>query len=186
MNDSIAPAFPDFASIDTVTCVGAGTIGGGWAAYFLAQGFRVKIWDPAPDAAEKFTRLLDAAWPALTELDMAPDADRDAWSVHTDLAEAVAGTGFVQESAPEDLSLKRGLLSRIDAVCAPEIVIGSSTSGYSMTEMATEAVHPERLVVGHPFNPPISSHSSRSSAASRVRRRPSTGPATSTLASASP
>ncbi|TGD11983.1 3-hydroxyacyl-CoA dehydrogenase NAD-binding domain-containing protein [Brevibacterium sp. S111] len=154
MNDSIAPAFPDFASIDTVTCVGAGTIGGGWAAYFLAQGFRVKIWDPAPDAAEKFTRLLDAAWPALTELDMAPDADRDAWSVHTDLAEAVAGTGFVQESAPEDLSLKRGLLSRIDAVCAPEIVIGSSTSGYSMTEMATEAVHPERLVVGHPFNPP--------------------------------
>ena len=147
-------AHPDFDSITTVTCVGAGTIGGGWAAYFLAQGFRVRIWDPAPDAAQKFSRLLDAAWPALTELDMVAAADRTAWSVHTDLAEAVTGTGFVQESAPEDLALKRRLLAQIDAVCEPSIVIGSSTSGYSMTEMATEAAHPERLVVGHPFNPP--------------------------------
>ncbi|WP_166971523.1 3-hydroxyacyl-CoA dehydrogenase NAD-binding domain-containing protein [Brevibacterium atlanticum] len=146
--------FPDFAAITTVTCIGAGTIGGGWAAYFLAQGYRVKIWDPAPDAAEKFSRLLDAAWPALAELDMVAGADPTAWSIHTDLAEAVAGTGFVQESAPEDLALKRGLLAQIDAVCDPSVVIGSSTSGYSMTEMATEAVHSERLVVGHPFNPP--------------------------------
>jgi carnitine 3-dehydrogenase len=147
-------AFPDFAAIETVTCVGAGTIGGGWAAYFLAQGYRVKIWDPAPDAAEKFSRLLDAAWPALAELDMVAGADPTAWSIHTDLTKAVAGTGFVQESAPEDLALKRGLLAQIDAACDPNVVIGSSTSGYSMTEMATEAVHPERLVVGHPFNPP--------------------------------
>lgn len=147
-------AYPDFASIDTVTCIGAGTIGGGWAAYFLARGFTVKVWDPAPDAAEKLTRLIDAAWPALAELDMVEGADKDAWSVHTDLAEAVAGTGFVQESAPEDLDLKRSLLAGIDAVCDSDVVIGSSTSGYSMTEMATQAHHPERLVVGHPFNPP--------------------------------
>ena len=144
MNDpTAAAAHPDFDSITTVTCVGAGTIGGGWAAYFLAQGFRVRIWDPAPDAAQKFSRLLDAAWPALTELDMVAEADRTAWSVHTDLAEALTGTGFVQESAPEDLALKRRLLAQIDAVCDPSIVIGSSTSGYSMTEMATEAVHPD-------------------------------------------
>ena len=161
MNDSThaapapsSPVFPDFDAIGSITCVGAGTIGGGWAAYFLAQGYRVKIWDPAPDAGEKFNRLLDAAWPALAELDMVAGADRTAWSIHTDLAEAVAGTGFVQESAPEDLALKRGLLAQIDEVCPPNIVISSSTSGYSMTEMATEAAHPERLVVGHPFNPP--------------------------------
>lgn len=161
MNDSThaapapsSPVFPDFDAIGSITCVGAGTIGGGWAAYFLAQGYRVKIWDPAPDAGDKFNRLLDAAWPALAELDMVAGADRTAWSIHTDLAEAVAGTGFVQESAPEDLALKRGLLAQIDEVCPPNIVISSSTSGYSMTEMATEAAHPERLVVGHPFNPP--------------------------------
>lgn len=149
-----APSYPDFESITTVTCIGAGTIGGGWAAYFLAQGFTVRVWDPAPEAGEKLTRLIDAAWPALAELDMAPGADKDAWTVHTDLAEAVAGTGFVQESAPEDLDLKRNLLASIDAVCDEHVVIGSSTSGYSMTEMAVSARHPERLVVGHPFNPP--------------------------------
>lgn len=149
-----AQSYPDVASITTVTCIGAGTIGGGWAAYFLAQGYTVRVWDPAPDAAEKLTRLIDAAWPALAELDMVAGADRHAWTVHTDLAEAVAGTGFVQESAPEDLELKRSLLASIDAVCDEHVVIGSSTSGYSMTEMAVDARHPERLVVGHPFNPP--------------------------------
>lgn len=149
-----AQAYPNIESITTVTCIGAGTIGGGWAAYFLAQGYTVRVWDPAPDAAEKLSGLIDAAWPALAELDMVAGADKHAWTVHTDLAEAVAGTGFVQESAPEDLELKRSLLASIDAVCDEHVVIGSSTSGYSMSEMAVNARHPERLVVGHPFNPP--------------------------------
>ncbi|MEE2570007.1 3-hydroxyacyl-CoA dehydrogenase NAD-binding domain-containing protein [Pseudarthrobacter sp. J64] len=140
--------------VDTVACVGIGTIGGGWAAYFLAQGYRVKAWDPAPDAESRLRRLIDAAWPALTKLGLAPNASKDNFTVHSDLAEAVAGAGFVQESAPEVLELKRSLLARIDAVTAEDVVIASSTSGYGMTEMATEAANPARLVVGHPFNPP--------------------------------
>jgi carnitine 3-dehydrogenase len=140
--------------IDTIACVGIGTIGGGWAAYFLAQGYRVKAWDPSPDAESKLRRLIDAAWPALTKLGLAPHASKDNFTVHADLAEAVAGVGFVQESAPEVLELKRSLLARIDSVTAHDVVIASSTSGYGMTEMATEAVNPARLVVGHPFNPP--------------------------------
>ncbi|MDN6124291.1 MAG: 3-hydroxyacyl-CoA dehydrogenase NAD-binding domain-containing protein [Brevibacterium sp.] len=151
---ALVPSYPDIGSITTVTCIGAGTIGGGWAAYFLAQGFTVRVWDPAPDAGEKLTRLIDAAWPALPQLDMGEGADKDAWTVQTDLDEAEDATGLVQESAPENLELKRGLLASIDAVCEENVVIGSSTSGYSMTEMALEAEHPERLVVGHPFNPP--------------------------------
>ena len=67
----------------------AGTIGGGWAAYFLARGYTVKVWDPDPTAGERLTRLIDAAWPALAELDMVPGADRTAWTIHTDLAEAL-------------------------------------------------------------------------------------------------
>lgn len=140
--------------VDTVACVGIGTIGGGWAAYFLAQGYRVKAWDPSPDAESKLRRLIDAAWPALTKLGLAPHASKDNFTVHSDLAEAVDGVGFVQESAPEVLDLKRSLLARIDSVTAQDVVIASSTSGYGMTEMATEAANPARLVVGHPFNPP--------------------------------
>ncbi|GAA2101374.1 MULTISPECIES: 3-hydroxyacyl-CoA dehydrogenase NAD-binding domain-containing protein [Brevibacterium] len=140
--------------VRTIACVGAGTIGGGWAAYFLARGYTVKVWDPSPEAGERLTRLIDNAWPALRELDLLDGADKDAWTVHTDLAEAVEGVDFVQESAPEDLELKRRLFADLDSVCAPDVVIASSTSGYSMTEMATEVTGGDRFVVGHPFNPP--------------------------------
>lgn len=144
-------------SIDTVACVGAGTIGGGWAAYFLSRGLRVRVWDPSPVAGEKLARLIDTAWPALTRLGLAEGADKDAWTVHTDLAEALDGAGFVQESAPEDLSMKQELLLGIARAAAEDVVIASSTSGYPMTDMAEAAAAEglaDRLVVGHPFNPP--------------------------------
>ncbi|GAA2177203.1 3-hydroxyacyl-CoA dehydrogenase NAD-binding domain-containing protein [Leucobacter tardus] len=145
---------PRMDDIRTVACVGIGTIGGGWAAYFLARGYRVRAWDPAPDAAERVRALIAAAWPALTQLGLAEGADPENISVHSDLAEALDGVQFVQENAPEVLEMKRRLLAEIDAAAPPEAIIASSTSGYSMTEMALEAEHPERLVVGHPFNPP--------------------------------
>jgi carnitine 3-dehydrogenase len=139
---------------ETVACVGAGVIGGGWVAHFLAQGFAVRAWDPAPDAEAKLRRLVDAAWPALTSLGLADGASRDNLVVTATLAEAVTDATFVQESAPEDLPLKQKLLAEIDAVTPAGIVVASSTSGYGMTEMQADAVTPERLVVGHPFNPP--------------------------------
>ena len=144
-------------SIDTVACVGAGTIGGGWAAYFLSRGLRVRVWDPSPVAGEKLARLIDTAWPALTRLGLAEGADNDALTIHTDLAEALDGAGFVQESAPEDLAMKQDLLLGIARAAAEDVVIASSTSGYPMTDMAEAAAAEglaDRLVVGHPFNPP--------------------------------
>jgi carnitine 3-dehydrogenase len=139
---------------ETVACVGAGVIGGGWVAHFLAQGFHVRAWDPAADAEAKLRRLVDAAWPALTSLGLAEGASRDNLAVTATLAEAVTDAVFVQESAPEDLPLKQKLLAEIDAVTPAGVVVASSTSGYGMTEMQADAVTPERLVVGHPFNPP--------------------------------
>lgn len=144
----------DSVQNERVACVGAGVIGGGWAAHFLARGYRVTAWDPAPDAQERLRRTVDAAWPALVELGLAPGADRDRLSVTATLEEAVAEAVFVQESGPEDLELKRDLLARIDAAAPADVVIGSSTSGFPATEMQTRCRTPERLVVGHPFNPP--------------------------------
>jgi len=129
-------------------------IGGGWAAYFLARGYDVVAWDPAPDAEERLRHLVAAAWPALTELGLAEGADPDRLVVAPDLEKAVADTDLVQESAPEVLDLKRRLLADIDAAAAPHVVISSSTSGFGMSEMQTSCARPERTVVGHPFNPP--------------------------------
>jgi carnitine 3-dehydrogenase len=140
--------------VRTVTCIGAGVIGGGWAAYFLARGYRVVAWDPAEDAADRLQHLIGAAWPALTELGLAEGASIDNLTVEPDLASACAQADFVQESAPEDLELKRSLLADIDAATPVDVVVSSSTSGYAMSEMQTRCAHPERTVVGHPFNPP--------------------------------
>ena len=143
--------------IRTVACIGAGVIGAGWAAYFLSRGLRVRAWDPAADAGQKLRRVVDAAWPALTELGLAQGADPGAIELFGTATEAVAGADFVQESAPEDLELKRSLLAELTAAAGaagPDVVVASSTSGFPMTDMATTADDPSRLVVGHPFNPP--------------------------------
>jgi carnitine 3-dehydrogenase len=140
--------------VRTVACIGAGVIGGGWVAHFLARGMRVVAWDPAPDGTERLARLVEGAWPALTSLGLADGASQDNLTFAASLAEAVADAEFVQESAPENLELKQKLLADIDAATPAGVVVASSTSGYGMTEMQVAAATPERLVVGHPFNPP--------------------------------
>ena len=140
--------------VRTVTCAGTGVIGGGWVAYFLARGYQVRAWDPAPDFEPRLRHLVDQAWPALTELGLAAAASRHNLTVEHDLAAAVDGTDFVQESAPEDLELKQRLLAELDAVTAKPVVISSSTSGFAMSEMQVRCISPERTVVAHPFNPP--------------------------------
>ncbi|UNS98331.1 3-hydroxyacyl-CoA dehydrogenase NAD-binding domain-containing protein [Streptomyces tubbatahanensis] len=149
---TIPPTEP--TDVTKVTCIGAGVIGGGWVAHFLARGYDVTAWDPAPDAPEKLRRLVDAAWPALTQLGLAEGASRDRLTIAGTLEEACAEAQFVQESAPEKLDLKRDLLAQLDAATPSGVVIASSTSGYPMTDMQTEAADPSRLLVGHPFNPP--------------------------------
>jgi carnitine 3-dehydrogenase len=140
--------------VRTVACIGAGTIGGGWAAYFLARGYRVVAWDPASDAEPRLRHLVQQAWPALTELGLAEGASPDNLVVEAELAAACGQADFVQESAPEVIDLKRTLLADIDAATPRDVVISSSTSGFGMTEMQDKCAHPERTVVGHPFNPP--------------------------------
>jgi carnitine 3-dehydrogenase len=144
----------DPEAVRTVTVVGTGVIGGGWAAHFLRRGYDVVAWDPGPDARSRLSALLDTAWPALERLGLSEGASRDRLQWADTLQEAVDHTDFVQESSPEVLEQKVALLAEIDRLTDPEVVIASSTSGLLMTDMAVDCVHPGRLVVGHPFNPP--------------------------------
>ena len=143
----------DPEEVSRVVCIGAGTIGSAWAAQFLSAGLDVVGWDPAPGAEARMRRLVDAAWPALAELELVPGASRDRLRFAASLVEAVAGADFVQESAPEITALKTGLLAEIDAAAPPEAIIASSTSGLDMSELQSQCARPERTVVGHPFNP---------------------------------
>jgi len=141
-------------AVRTVTVVGTGVIGGGWAAHFLRRGYDVVAWDPGPDAPARLSELLDTAWPSLERLGLSPGADRERLRWAGTLEEAVAGTDFVQESSPEVLDAKVGLLAELDRVTPADVVVASSTSGLLMSDMAVECRTPGRFVVGHPFNPP--------------------------------
>jgi carnitine 3-dehydrogenase len=147
-------ARPEPADVRRIACIGAGVIGGGWAAHFLARGYDVVAWDPAPDGAARLRELVATAWPALEALGLAAGAAQGRLSVAPTLEAAVADAEFVQESAPERLELKRELLAAIDRAARAAVVIGSSTSGFAMTDMQPDAPGAVRMVVGHPFNPP--------------------------------
>jgi len=140
--------------IRTVAVIGAGTIGASWAAYFLSRGLAVRASDPAPGAPDLLRRMIAEAWPVLMRLGGRADADPEAWSFDPDPAAAAAGCDFVQESAPERLPIKQELLARLDAVLPPDVVIASSTSGLLASRLSEGCAHPERVVIGHPFNPP--------------------------------
>ena len=141
-------------SVSSVAVVGTGVIGAGWAAHFLRMGFDVAAWDPGDGAAGRLTASVRHAWPVLEKLGLRPGASLSRLRFAGSLAEAVDGAGFVQESAPEVLDLKIKLLAELDAAAPPGVVIGSSTSGFLMSDMAVAASTPARLVVAHPFNPP--------------------------------
>ena len=146
--------FPDPSSVTRVTSLGAGPIGGGWSAHFLARGYDVTAY--LHDAAETpaFMSILETAWKSLTELGLAPGASLDRLRIVTDLEAALDGAEFVQESAPERLDLKQALYGRMGAILPETVVIGSSTSGLMMTDIQADCPTPERTVIGHPFNPP--------------------------------
>ena len=138
-----------------IAIIGAGTIGASWATLFLAKGCDVVVYDPVPDAAGKVADYARAAWPALEELGVAGEPfSTDRLSFAASAGEAATGADFVQESGPENAKLKAPLLAEIDAALAPDRVIASSTSGLTIDTLREGLAHPERILIGHPFNPP--------------------------------
>jgi carnitine 3-dehydrogenase len=145
---------PDPAAVRRVGVIGTGVIGGGWAAHFLRVGLDVVAFDPAPGAEDRLRRFVAETWPTLERLGLHDGAHQDRLSFATDLGAAARGTEFIQESTREDGPTKIRILAEIDAAADPTTVVASSTSGFAMTMLQQDAVHAERLVVGHPFNPP--------------------------------
>ena len=146
--------YRDPTSVIRVTSIGAGPIGAGWAAHFLARGYDVCAYIHDPKERESFDSILDTAWISLSALGLEKDASRDRLSVTSDLNMAVQDTDFIQESAPERIEVKQALYKTLGEIVPSHVVIGSSTSGLTMTDIQQNCAAPERCVIGHPFNPP--------------------------------
>jgi carnitine 3-dehydrogenase len=139
---------------DQVTVVGTGVIGASWAAFFLSRGLDVSATDPSAGAEDALRAAVDAAWPSLSLLGLADGASPDRLRFSTDLGEAVEGTGFVQENGPERADLKQELFAELDARLPAEVLLASSSSTLMPTSLQSRcARHPERVLIGHPFNP---------------------------------
>lgn len=141
------------APVRRVALIGAGVIGSGWAARALARGLEVSAWDPAPGAEARLRAAVANAWVALKRVGLSKGATRRRLTFARDLASAVAGADFVQESGPEDEPLKRSLLAEIDRAADRKVVIASSSSGLMPTRLQADCEYPERVLIGHPFNP---------------------------------
>jgi carnitine 3-dehydrogenase len=133
--------------------IGGGVIGGGWAARFLLNGWDVQVFDPDPQAERKISEVMANArrsLPGLTDVALPPEGKL---TYHATIAEAVTGADWIQESVPERLEIKHATFAEVQAACALDAVIGSSTSGFKPSELQIGAMRPEQIMVAHPFNP---------------------------------
>src|SRR6185369_7002619 len=140
--------------IHRIAIVGTGVIGASWAAQYLARGIDVVATDPAPNAEENLRKYVDEAWEQLTAIGLSSGASRDRLSFNANMKEALSNADFVQENAPERPEFKIKLFADMDEATPVDSLIASSSSGITPSVMQSKCQHPERVVVGHPFNPP--------------------------------
>ena len=141
--------------ITRVAIVGTGVIGGSWATAFLARGMDVVASDPAPNAEAELRKIVAAQWIAMKQIGLTPGASQERLTFAASPEEAVADAGFVQENGPERLDIKRDLFRRLDGAAPADAPLATSTSSIMVSQFQDACgKHPERVVLGHPFNPP--------------------------------
>src|SRR5260370_19507803 len=134
---------------------GSGGEGASWTALFLARGLQVVATDVAPNAEAALRNVVEADWPAVKRLGLPAGASLSNLSFTPALAQAVANADLVQENGPERIDFKQKLYGELDQMLPPDVIIASSSSGLTMSEIQKGAgSHPERCVIAHPFNPP--------------------------------
>ena len=140
--------------IHRIAIVGTGVIGASWAAQYLARDFDVIATDPAPNAEANLRNYVDEAWGQLEAIGLSPGAARDRLTFNLDMKAALAQADLVQENAPERPDFKIKLFADMEATLPVDSIIASSSSGITPSVMQSKCKHPERVLVGHPFNPP--------------------------------
>jgi carnitine 3-dehydrogenase len=146
----------DAGQIACVASIGSGSVGCSWVALFLAAGLKVSAYDPAPGYAERLRAFVVHAWPALRELGLteASHPPFERLFAAATATEAAAGADFIQENAPEDEAVKVAVLKQLSEAAKRGALIASSTGGIPPSRLESAVFHPERFLVGHPFNPP--------------------------------
>ena len=142
-------------TIRTAAIIGTGVIGASWATAFLARGMDVVAADPASGAEQALRGTVAAQWTAMQQIGLSPGASLERLRFAASPEDAVAEVDFVQENGPERLDVKRDLFRRLDEAAPTSSLLATSTSTITISEFQDACRrHPERVVLGHPFNPP--------------------------------
>ncbi|MFO1173117.1 MAG: 3-hydroxyacyl-CoA dehydrogenase NAD-binding domain-containing protein [Hyphomicrobiaceae bacterium] len=136
---------------DKIAVLGAGLIGAGWAARLSYAGHEVALYDTSASVEGRAREVIDRGHKALS--DLAGSRTPAPIRFTTDLNAAIAGAAFVQEAAPEREDVKRKLFTAVSKALPADIVIASSSSAFLPTRLQEGMTHPERILIGHPFNP---------------------------------
>ncbi len=138
----------------TVAIIGTGVIGASWATCFLARGLDVTATDPAPGAEDRLHAQIERQWAGAEALGLAQGASPQRVRFFADARDAVANADFVQENGPERVDFKRTLFAALDEAAPAHAILASSSSGIPASEFQGTCRRPERVLIGHPFNPP--------------------------------
>ena len=142
-------------TIQTAAIIGTGVIGASWATAFLARGMDVVAADPASGAEQALRGTVAAQWTAMQKIGLSPGASLERLRFAASPEDAVAEVDFIQENGPERLDVKRDLFRRLDEAAPTSSLLATSTSTITISEFQDACTrHPERVVLGHPFNPP--------------------------------
>jgi L-gulonate 3-dehydrogenase len=141
-----------------VAVIGAGFIGRGWIIAFARAGMSVAVWSRNRATSESALDYVRQIVPELAAQGLLggrnPDDVLAAIKIVDSLEGAVEGAHYIQENLTEDVDLKRDILSRLDAIAAPDAIIASSTSALVPTRIMTHLAGRDRCIVAHPLNPP--------------------------------
>jgi carnitine 3-dehydrogenase len=140
--------------VQTVSVVGTGLIGASWALHFLVRGLDVVACDPSEGAQSRLRTFVEKHWDQAAKLGLHPCADSARLEFQVDAQRAVERADFVQENGPERVDLKRELFARLDDAAPAHAILASSSSGLMPSQVQDLCRRPERVLVGHPFNPP--------------------------------
>jgi len=139
-------------SENQIGVVGGGLIGLSWASLFSAFGYETIVYDPYLKEQNLAIQTVHNMWASLDLLyeDILDKREVKFSNSINDLKSAT----FIQENCPEDLNLKKETILKLEKVVSENTVIASSTSSFLPSELQSGCAKPERIIVGHPMNPP--------------------------------
>ena len=141
------------SNIKNVAIIGTGVIGTGWVIRCLAHGKKVRAYDFNLKHKKNLIKEIKRSWPFVKKMFKKKKLNLHNLSFYTNLHDALIKAEFIFECAPENYNIKTKLMKKIGLYSKPNSIISSSSSGLLPSKIYSKCKHPERGLIGHPFNP---------------------------------